>query len=332
MKDIRLIAFSEKGLALARRLAQRLSGSAVRCGREYPLDRWTAEAFSETDALIFVGAAGIAVRAIAPHVKSKTTDPAVVVVDECAHFAVPVLSGHLGGANELARCIGALTGAVPVVTTATDANDVFAVDEWARRQGCRIVDPRYIKGVSAKLLAGKQVFLRTDWPIAGTPPQGVVVTESGGCDALLTLHDGEDKVLRIVPTIAVVGVGCRKNTPREAIETAYTALLRAKAVCEQSVCKVCSIDRKREEPGLRAFCQGHGLPFETYSADQLRAVQGTFTPSAFVQRVTGVDNVCERSAVLGSGGTLYMGKFAGHGVTMAMALAPFAPDWRWQDG
>lgn len=331
MKDIRLIAFSEKGFALARRLAQALPGSAARCGGECPLDRWTAAAFSEVDGLVFVGAAGIAVRAIAPYVKSKTSDPAVVVVDECAHFAVPVLSGHLGGANELARRIGALIGAVPVLTTATDANEVFAVDEWARRQGCRIADPRYIKVVSAKLLAGKQIFFRTDWPIAGAPPQGIVVAESGGFDAMLTIRDGAEKVLRIVPPIVVIGVGCRKNTPKEAIEAAYTALLREKAVCAQSVRKVCSIDLKREEPGLLAFCQEHDLPFETYSAGQLKAVPGSFTPSDFVRQVTGVDNVCERSAVLGSGGTLFVRKIADHGVTMAMALAPFAPDWRWQD-
>lgn len=331
MKEIRLIAFSGKGLALARQLAQALHGEAVHCGGEHPLDRWTAEAFSEADALVFVGAAGIAVRAIAPYVRSKTTDPAVVVVDECAHFAVPVLSGHLGGANELAQRIGALTGAVPVLTTATDANGIFAIDEWARRQGCRIVNPQSIKGVSAKLLAGKQISLGTDWPVAGEPPRGVTVTESGGLDAVLTIREGEGAALRIVPPIGVVGVGCRRNTPRAAIETAYAMLLKEKAVCAQSVCKVCSIDLKQEEPGLLDFCQGHGLPFETYSAAQLGAVQGEFTPSAFVQRVTGVDNVCERSAVLGSGGTLYIRKMVCHGVTMAMALKPFAPDWRWQD-
>ena len=96
----------------------------------------TAAQFAQSDALVFVGAVGIAVRAIAPHCRSKATDPAVVVLDECGRFAIPLLSGHLGGANDLARRLAKACGAVPVITTATDANGVFAVDEWAKHQHC----------------------------------------------------------------------------------------------------------------------------------------------------------------------------------------------------
>ena len=125
------LAFTDTGLALAKRLAAALPGSVARCGQDgTSLAEWTGVQFVQSDALIFVGAAGIAVRAIAPHCKSKTTDPAVVVVDECGRFAVPILSGHLGGANDLARTIAAVCGAVPVITTATDAHGIFAVDEW----------------------------------------------------------------------------------------------------------------------------------------------------------------------------------------------------------
>ena len=114
------LAFTDTGLALAKRLAVALPGSVARCGRDgVSLAEWSSAQFVQSDALIFVGAAGIAVRAIAPHCKSKTTDPAVVVVDECGRFAVPILSGHLGGANDLARAIAAVCGAVPVLTTAT---------------------------------------------------------------------------------------------------------------------------------------------------------------------------------------------------------------------
>lgn len=101
-----------------------------------------------------MGAVGIAVRAIAPHCKSKATDPAVVVLDECGRFAVPLLSGHLGGANALARALAEACGAIPVITTATDANGVFAVDEWAKAQGCAVLEPERIKLVSGALLAG----------------------------------------------------------------------------------------------------------------------------------------------------------------------------------
>ena len=126
------LAFTAKGEALARRLAEALPGSVSRCGRDVTLKGWTAEHFAQDEALIFVGAVGIAVRAIAPHCRSKAADPAVVVVDEGGNFAVPLLSGHLGGANALARALAKACGAVPVITTATDVNGLFAVDLWPR--------------------------------------------------------------------------------------------------------------------------------------------------------------------------------------------------------
>ena len=147
---------------------------------------WTGAQFVQSDALIFVGAAGIAVRAIAPHCKSKTTDPAVVVVDECGRFAVPILSGHLGGANDLARAIAAVCGAVPVITTATDAHGIFAADEWAKHQNCMVLEPERIKLVSGKLLAGQPVYYRADFPVTGTVPSGLFPADSPGKSRLCT--------------------------------------------------------------------------------------------------------------------------------------------------
>lgn len=303
-----LISFTGRGQSLAETLAKALDGWAVRCNREQSLDSWTKEHFQTGNALVFVGAAGIAVRAIAPYAKSKTTDPAVVAVDEAGRFAVPLLSGHLGGANELAGQIAAACGGVPVITTATDLNGVFAVDQWAKRQSCAILNPEGIKTVSGALLAGGRVELCSPWPVAGEPPEGVS--------------------LRLMPKIAVLGVGCKRGTPQAVLEAAFAAL----PIHPASFCKVCTIDLKQNEPGLLAFCRARGLELETFSAAELQGAPGEFSPSEFVERVTGVDNVCERAAVLGSGGTLLLKKRAGNGVTMAVAAAPFAPNWRWQDG
>ena len=325
------LSFTEKGRQLAGRLAAALGGTAQRCGASCSLEAWTAAHFSQSDGLVYVGAAGIAVRAIAPHLKSKTTDPAVVVVDECARYAIPILSGHLGGANDLARAIGRVCGALPVLTTATDVNGVFAVDEWAKRQNCLVLNPEQIKTVSAKLLAGGTVRVQSSWPIAGQPPRNVCQTEDRGADVLLDIHPGTGEKLHLVPRIAVLGVGCKKNVSFQTLETALAAFLDRPGVCEQAVSAVASIDLKKNEPGLLDFCAAHGWPLKTYPAEQLRAVEGQFTPSAFVQGVTGVDNVCERSAVLASGGTLCQGKTAGDGITMALALTPYQPNWRWQD-
>lgn len=325
------LSFTEKGRQLADRLAAALGGSVQRCGASCSLEAWTEAHFSQSDGLVYVGAAGIAVRAIAPHLKSKTTDPAVVVVDECARYAIPILSGHLGGANDLARAIGRVCGALPVLTTATDVNGVFAVDEWAKRQNCLVLNPEQIKTVSAKLLAGGTVTVQSSWPIAGQPPRNVCQTEDRGADVLLDIHPGTGEKLHLVPRIAVLGVGCKKNVSFQMLETALAAFLNRTGVCEQAISAVASIDLKKNEPGLLDLCAAHGWPLKTYPAEQLREVEGQFTPSAFVKGVTGVDNVCERSAVLASGGTLCQGKTAGDGITMALALTPYQPNWRWQD-
>ena len=322
------LTFTEKGLTLAEKLSVEYPGSVTRCGKGGAhLADWTAQQFAQSDALIFVGAVGIAVRAIAPHCKSKASDPAVVVLDECGRFAVPILSGHLGGANDLARALAAVCGAVPVITTATDANGVFAVDEWAKHQNCAVLEPERIKLVSGKLLAGKTVHFASGWPIAGQAPAGVM--EGDAPDFALTLTPA-DSALHLVPRIGVLGVGCRRGTSAEALEAAFTAFCAGHGLAPQCITAAASIDLKQNEEGLLTFCKTHSWPVEFFSAEQLRQAPGIYTPSAFVQSITGVDNVCERAAVLASGGTLFLPKQAGGGVNFALALGPYAPNWRWQ--
>lgn len=328
------LAFTAKGLALAEKLAAAYPGSVARCGHapgQAGLAEWTVQQFAHSDALVFVGAVGIAVRAIAPHCKSKASDPAVVVLDECGHFAVPILSGHLGGANDLARALAAVCGAVPVITTATDANGVFAVDEWAKQQNCAVLEPERIKLVSGALLAGKTVHFASDWPIAGTPPAGLAEgVGAANFDFALTLCPAGD-ALHLVPRIGVLGVGCKRGTGADTLAEAFAAFCAENRLAPQCITAAASIDLKQNEAGLLAFCRAHGWPVEFFSAEALRAAPGSFTPSAFVQSVTGVDNVCERSAVLAAGGPLVFHKFARTGVTFALAVRPFAPNWRWQN-
>lgn len=322
------LAFTAKGEALAHRLAETLPGSVTRCGGNVTLSGWTAEHFAQDEALIFVGAVGIAVRAIAPHCRSKASDPAVVAVDEGGHFAVPLLSGHLGGANALARALAAACGAVPVITTATDVNGLFAVDLWAKAQGCAVLEPERIKKISGALLAGQSVRYFSQWPVAGKAPAGVERAETQqDADFALTLTP-EGNALHLVPRIGVLGVGCRRGTTAEQLETAFAAFCTASGLCPAAICAAASIDLKKDEPGLAQFCAAHSWPITFYPAEELRAVPGQFTPSAFVASVTGVDNVCERAAVAASGGQLLLPKTAGGGVTLALAVRPFVPDWR----
>lgn len=329
---MKYLTFTDRGQALAQRLSQSLGGQVSRFTPGFSMEDWTADGFQRREALVFVGAVGIAVRAIAPHVRSKVTDPAVVAVDESGTFAVPVLSGHLGGANDLARRIAAVCGAIPVVTTATDRRGVFAVDEWTKRQNCTILNPERIKLVSGKLLSGKTVTCRSDFPIQGVPPRGVELVREGPCDIRLSLRPEENlDSLRAVPQIGVLGVGCKKGTAPEQIEGLFQTLLHRTGIVPQAIVKVCSLDLKAREPGLLAFCAAHGWELETFSAYALGQVEGVFSSSAFVEKTVGVDNVCERAAVLGSGGKLLCKKLAEDGVTLALAISDYTPNWRWRD-
>ena len=325
------LAFTAKGLVLAQHLARTCPGTVTRCGADgVSLAAWTAKQFADADALVFVGAVGIAVRAIAPHCRGKAVDPAVVVLDEQGRFAISLLSGHLGGANDLTRQLAAACHAVPVITTATDGRGIFAVDEWAVRQHCAVAEPERIKYISGTLLAGKRVHYFSDWQIEGEPPVGVEPAATAAqADFVLTLTP-KGEALHIVPRIAVLGIGCRRGISECRLQEAFSAFCAANALAPQSVAAAASIDLKKDEQGLLDFAKNHGWTTEFYTAETLRAVRGRFTASQFVKGVTGVDNVCERAAVKAAGGKLFVPKWAYNGVTFAVALRPFAPDWRWE--
>lgn len=288
---IRAAAFTARGAAWEQRLG-------------FPVERpervtvWASEAFHASDALLFIGAAGIAVRAIAPHVSSKLQDPAVVVMDELGRHVIPILSGHIGGANELALEISRRTGAEPVLTTATDLSGVPAIDTWALKHNCAIENPEAIKAVSAAALNGQAV--------------GVMITERA-----LTPPFPATLVLR--PRTLVLGAGCRRGADAARFEDNALDFLKVCGVSPLSVRALATLDRKADEPALQNFCRKYRLPLLSFSAEELRAVPGAFARSAYVEKAVGVDNVCERAAVKACGGRLLMGKTRYKGVALALA-------------
>ncbi len=327
-----VFAFSRRGLNTARRVRQALVDGECRlyaaerlAGDEFapiagPLAAFTGPVFRWADALIFVGSCGIAVRAVAPHVRDKSTDPAVIAVDETARFVVPLLSGHIGGANQLARTLAAALDATGVVTTATDVNGKFSVDAWAAEQGLYIDSLKAAKAASAAILE-EPVPLKSDFPIAGELPPGVVRGESGPVGICVSWRKQEPfgKTLLLVPKVVRLGIGCRRGVDRETISTVVRDALDRNGIHACAVKCAASIDLKKDEPGLLAFGQSAGLPVEFYTAEELQKIEGEFTPSTFVRSVTGVDNVCERAALTG-GGELIVKKTARDGVTVAAAV------------
>ena len=276
--------------------------------------------FSRRDALIFVGACGIAVREIAPYVRDKKTDPAVLVLDERAKHVIPLLSGHIGGANRLALRLANALGANPVITTATDVNGKFAVDEFAAQAGCAISSMQLAKAFAAGILA-REMPLASAFPIATPLPGGVYEAGSGqlgvyiGCD----VREPFEKTLRLIPKKLRVGLGCRRGISASAITSAIQCVFAENRLDLRAISGVFSIDLKKDEPGLLQACWENGWDMTFYTAQQLRAVPGAFTASSFVSSVTGVDNVCERAAMLGAE-RLLVSKAAMDGVTVAVAL------------
>ena len=324
-----IFAFSRTGIGTACRIRANLEKAEIYTvsrlaeGGLRPIPRPSApfygEQFACRDALIFVCACGIAVRAIAPFVRSKTTDPAVIVVDELGRHVIPLLSGHIGGANALSNFLAERLGGEAILTTATDLHGTFAVDTWAVQNGFFLDSLCKARAVSAAILE-ENLPICADFPLPDLAP-GLIFGENGklGICVTPTLREPFETTLRVIPPCLHIGVGCRKNTPAAAIRTAVLGALARCELDRRAVKTLASIDLKASEPGLLDFCREQNWPVSFYTAGQLRKVPGDFTPSAFVEQVTGVDNVCERAALLGAD-RLILKKTAENGVTVAIAV------------
>lgn len=377
-KQAAVISFTREGAKLAVRIAEWLNGRGFSCcGYEkrsrknpeegqrvrqaegqvvqkaeargvlqqvdMPLTQWAGEQFKTAGTLVFVGAAGIAVRAVAPWVSDKYRDPAVVVVDERGEFVIPLLSGHVGGGNTFARMLADALSAVAVITTATDIRGRFAVDVFAKEKGLWISDRFLAKAVSADILEDIPVGFYSDFPqiqAEDKPPKGCVVGESGNaadirshcshyCRHHIYLSVFEQKhwrqevpregTLQLVPRVVVLGIGCRRGTAPEALRKEVFDCLERQGVRREAVKKVATIEQKKDEAAIKELCREQGWMFCCFSAEKLKEAEGEFSYSAFVEQTVGVGNVCERAAVLG-GGRLLFPKQKLMGITLAAAV------------
>ncbi len=292
---------------------------------EGKMEDYVREHFTEYEVLLFICATGIAVRAIAPVLKHKSIDPAVLVLDDQARHCISLLSGHAGGANAYTHLIAAMTDADPVITTASDLEGKFAVDVFARENGLIVANWKTAKFISVEILSGKQVGFLSDFEVGGNLPEGLV--PYNGQKDMMYIHvtdqkkeKGNDRCLKLIVPDLTLGIGCRKETPKEMIEEAVTRFVKEQELDFRAVTTLASIDLKADEPGLLEFASQHKLPFKTYSAEQLSALEGDFSESEFVESVTGVSGVCERAAVM-EGGELIVKKTKYPQVTLAVARA-----------
>lgn len=289
-----------------------------------PLRQQVGDCFLPGNVLIFISACGIAVRSIAPFIRQKTSDPCVLVIDETAQFVISLLSGHMGGGNAFTRKVAHLLCATPVITTATDVNHLFSVDTFAKENNLSLSDMSLAKKISADLLQEIPIGIFGTLP-KGPIPKGITreITETGFCISAFFHSKPFYHTLFLIPKQVVLGIGCKKNTPFEALKNFVETQLQIHCIFPESIAAITSIDLKKEETGLLKLCDYYQVPLITYSSDTLSNVPGEFSSSPFVQRITGVDNVCERSALAyNPDSTLIYPKVCEQGMTLAIALLP----------
>jgi cobalt-precorrin 5A hydrolase len=278
---------------------------------------------------IFIMATGIVVRSIAGHLVHKTHDPAVVVCDEAGRFAISLVSGHVGGANALARGVAAITGGQSVITTATDVNQVPAIDVIATESRLVIENPVAIKTVNMALITGAPIRVHDPYGkvISRLPPGQVTPFEDRGVGqdgvAVFVDHmrlDLPPHVLVLRPSTLVAGMGCNRGTDLEEMRDLLERTFSANHLCLSSLRCLASVDLKADEPGLLVLADSLKIKITFFTPKQLNTVAKVPTPSATVEKHIGVQSVCEAAALLATNqGRLIVPKQKTANVTLAVA-------------
>lgn len=296
------------------------------------LSKAVSDVFHEYRAHIFIMSVGIVVRTIAPHLKHKTVDPAVVVIDDAGHYAISLLSGHIGGANALTLRVANQIGAQPVITTATDVNGLPAIDVFAMDHHLTIENPEAIKTVNMAILTNQSLrihdpfdFLK-DFPVQMIPAKisdhycwqedeslpGICIDDRW--------IQAPKNVLVLRPKTLIAGIGCNRHTDMIEIKTLLIDTLKRHLLSLSSLVRIATIDAKQEENGLIELSKDIGIPLTFYTKDELNRVTNIPTPSEMVKKHMGTFSVCEAAALLASKmGKLIVPKQLSKNATVAIA-------------
>ena len=290
---IAIFSVTEKGFELAEKISDSVGGQIFFKGRDFDnLKNFVEKIFVKFDALIFICAAGIAVRMIAPHIVGKLSDPAVIVIDERGKNVISLLSGHVGGANNLTLEIAKKISANPVITTATDVEEKFSADGFANQLGLKPAPKEAIKIINSAILRGEEIFLTA----------------------------GSTK-LNLNPQNLIAGIGCKRRTSAEKISQAVEAACKMISQPVERIKLFASVDLKSDEVGLLKFVTQLGKEIKFFSVEDLqkKVIEYKLQESEFVKKIIGVGNVCEAAALA----CVERGKFAltkknFEGVTVAL--------------
>jgi cobalamin biosynthesis protein CbiG len=331
--DPAVVALTPRGRDLGQRLVEALGCGEVRTVQTGAGDALAA-LFQAGRPLVCIMALGIVVRVLGPLARDKKTDPPVVVVDEAGRFAVSVLGGHVAGANALAREVAEAIGATPVITTASEALGLPALDLIGHSRGWKVESDAQLTEVAAAMIRGEAIAVVQeagsqewyaefgDWPAnlarVEAPPQGrwagLIWISDRSCPRFPC-----PTVIYRPPTL-VLGVGCRRGVPWDEIDALFQHVCCTQGFSPLSLGVVATASLKADEPGLREFAERHGVPLKAFPLEDLAAVADLPTPSEAVRARIGIAGVAEPAALRAAGtDRLLMPKYRGRRVTMAVA-------------
>lgn len=331
---IRIFSFSESGSEIARELEDKLEYQTYHSSSkdlEKGIRPVLNEDWKNLDGIIFIGALGIAVRMIAPLIEHKTKDPAVIVVDDLGTYAISLLSGHLGGANELTLEVAELLAAQPIITTASDNRGIEALDLFAQANNYAMEDMKSITRLTSMMVDGKKIgFFSEDDKIINYPNlktftklediknardiDGAILVTSNLVEKE-ELGSLDHAILR--PKNLNIGIGCRKGVSGERIRMAIDELFRELKLSKESIKEIGTVEVKKDELGIIETANYFRVNMKIFSLDEIGRVDHKFGRSEFVKDTIGVYSVAEPSAYL-LGGRFISKRTSHDGITLSI--------------
>ena len=329
-----IISVTEKGDVLARRIEKELGGDLYLKSEinDFKLNNIMNICFEKYDSIIFISSTGIAVRAISKYLISKAIDPAVVVVDVCNKFSISLVSGHLGGANNLTLKVSEVLGNTPVITTATDNMDILAPDIIAMNNELIIDDLKIAKIIAGRLVNGENVYFKDDKAIIKCP-KGYIETEKVQGNTLWITHKAsrdlksEDNnvvryldeyeartILRLIRKDIILGIGCKRNTDSDKLFDFISDILKEDI---RSVDRIASINIKSDEKAILDLAEKLNCDLLFFSASEISRVEHKYEGSDFVKKSIGVSSVSEPVVEL-AGGEIIISKIKKDGMTLCI--------------
>ncbi len=347
---IAVVAITGRGAQLGQRLCESMTVGECYVSSRYAdqltrpchcfepteLRHLLARLWKQYDGLVLIMSTGIVVRMIAPLLESKTSDPAVVVMDDAGRHAISLLSGHLGGANELAESCAVISNGRPVITTATDTHDLPSFDMLAKEQGWVIDDISRVKILNTLMLDNKEIAVcdptgrarswlngRGKVTFHATSAEAIESAASGlliVTNTILPEQINRENVLILLPRNLILGIGCNRSTSVDEIDEFVTLHLSRLALSQKSICCIASVAAKRDEVGLIQYAERIGVPLRCFENKDLNQVAFPSPPSTHALDAVGVAGVAEPAAILASGGgRLLLEKVKSANVTLAIA-------------